>query len=314
MIFSVIIPAKNEESNIKNCIDSINSVNFDRNEYEVLVIDNGSLDATVEVAKRRGAQTFVKPDVTISALRNFGATQAQGEILAFLDADCTVHATWLQEASRYLTEREILCFGSPPTVPADASWVQKAWFQVRGKEGVIRDVEWLESMNMFIRKRSFKELGGFDESLVTCEDYDLSVRLHPLGRIVSDHRIVAVHHGEAATLSHFFRKESWRGVSNLKGMLSHGLRWSELPSLAMPLFYCGLGFVTLIYTLAWISIAHGSNAHVIGTLWFAWQGPLVFLTLAKTLRSRNPVLAFQLYVLFNTYFLARGRAIVGRNS
>ncbi|MEZ4485581.1 MAG: glycosyltransferase family A protein, partial [Syntrophotaleaceae bacterium] len=149
MDFSIIIPAKNEEHNIGRCLDTIMALDYDRKRFEVLLIDNGSSDRTVEIASAKGARVFILPDVTISRLRNFGAEQAGGRILAFLDADCTVAANWLQEAARYLGDESTACFGSPPGLPDRATWVQQAWYLVRRKKQPVEETAWLESMNMF---------------------------------------------------------------------------------------------------------------------------------------------------------------------
>jgi Predicted glycosyltransferases len=183
-----------------------------------VVVDNGSEDRTIEIAKNTGAAVYEKPSLTISGLRNFGASQAQGRILVFLDADCTVEKNWLEAASSYLEMQDVAAFGSAPIVPPDSTWVQRTWFHIREKQQPIEDVDWLESMNMFIPRHVFFAVGGFDESLITCEDYDLSRRLGRHGRIVSDKRIRAVHHGEAQTLIHFFEKERWRATSNYRNI------------------------------------------------------------------------------------------------
>ncbi|MBP1728972.1 MAG: glycosyl transferase family 2 [Deltaproteobacteria bacterium] len=312
MQFSVIIPAKNEAANIGRCLDSINQVTWDNNCYEVIVVDNGSTDQTVEIAVKKGARVFIRPELTISGLRNFGAEQASGEILVFIDADCTVFTSWLVKASAYLMRKDVACFGSPPIVPEDGSWIPKAWFAVRKKRADLCETDWLESMNMFVRRDAFAASGGFDEALITCEDYDLSVRLQKYGTIISDSSIVAVHHGEAATVGHFFRKELWRGKSNFSGMMQHGLTLSEIPSLIAPSLHCVLWICWLISSLTGISVV----AVVMSMLLLIWQ---VFLLLA-CLRKLRPQLSvtslLQLLFLLNIYLFARGAGVFssGRRS
>lgn len=305
MDFSVIIPAKNEESNITRCLESIFNADAEGLKFEVLVIDNGSSDGTTVIARGLGAFVYVLPDATISGLRNFGAAKARGKVLAFIDADCSVAKDWFLRARQYLGAEGVACFGAPPGVPENATWVQKAWFKVREKGFSVGDTEWLESMNMFVPRDVFRNLKGFDESLVTCEDYDLSLRLKKAGRIISDSRIMAVHHGEAANLRHFLKKERWRGRGNLRGLLNHGFHWREIPSLVLPLFY-GLFFMLAIGLLFWLLAGGASRAAMaLAALVIIWQLPILFLAFWKC-RGEGGSLTLQLALLLNLFFCARG--------
>lgn len=304
--FSIIIPAKNEEHNIKNCLESIFAIDYNPAQYEVIVVDNGSTDQTVAIARKLGAQTFIQPDLTISGLRNYGSAAAKGTVLVFLDADCTVKHQWLTEAARYLEASDVACFGAPPGVPDAATWVQKTWFSVRKRSHQVETVDWLESMNMFIPRQRFDQVQGFNEDLVTCEDYDLSVRLQPLGRIVSDARIVAIHHGEAADIKQFFRKEYWRSTSNVARFKNRDFTLRELPSILIPPVYCLLAGL-FVFSLLLFGVFDDKT---LNSGWFAllavWQLPIVFLSAWKLRHALNVKMAGQLFMLLNVYFAARG--------
>ena len=309
MDFSIIIPAKNEEVNIDRCLKSIDFLDYPTDKYEVLLIDNGSTDQTVDIAKSYNAKVFVKPDLTIAGLRNFGAELSKGRILVFLDADCTVFPDWLTVASIWLNDESVSCFGGPPEIPEDSTWVQKSWYLVREKHMNVVDVDWLESMNMFVRKETFNEVQGFDESLTTCEDYDLSLRLKKYGRIVADKKIRAIHHGEAASLVHFYKKESWRGTSNLNGLLRHGFHWLELPSLLVPFVYL---FCLLISSLFFFATFWQQKLFFTVFLpWsILWQAVLMCLAFYKGRHHAGKLEKAGLYVLLNVYFFARSRAML----
>lgn len=309
MDFSIIIPAKNEEKNIQNCLQSIAAVNYPKDKYEVLLIDNGSMDRTVDVAKSFGVTVSVQPELTISGLRNYGAKKAQGKILAFLDADCTVDANWLRAASLYLDDSEIVSFGSPAILPSGATWVQKSWFNIRRKNQQVEEVEWHESANFFVQSEAFNAVSGFNEDLKTCEDYDLSLRLHPFGKLISDDRVIAVHHREPATISEFFHKECWRGQSNFSGLLRHGFHWHELPSLFVPVVYLLCIVITVLFGLALMCDANFVSYGGFVTWLLVWQLPLLFLAFFKGSATPEKSLKLGLYILLNIYFLARSRAM-----
>ncbi len=184
---------------------------------------------------------------------------------------------------------------------------------VRQKKKQIEEVAWLESMNMFVRRDIFLEVGGFNEALITCEDYDLSLRLQKHGPIIADQRLLAVHHGEAATLGHFFRKERWRGTSNLQGLRSHGFVWGELPSLLLPLCYLALTLLVVVCSLTSLVIPTTTMLSGLLLVVLLWQGPLLLLALLKSRWTVGPVQLSRLWLLFNLYYLARGGAMLSRS-
>ena len=309
MQFSIIIPAKNEEANIGRCLDSISQVDWDSSQYEVIVVDNGSIDKTVEIAIEKGATVYSKPGLTISGLRNYGSLMASGKILAFLDADCAVSKQWLEAASRYLANDSVAAFGSPVIVPEGGTWIQNAWFNVRGKPDQVIDVEWLESANLFVKSSAFNSVNGFDETLITCEDYDLTQRLKVIGRIISDHRIMAIHYREPATIKEFFNKELWRGRNNYSGIFTRSINRSEIPSLIFPLIYLSLFFASFVACI--VCVAYTVKVFLLFFLFLllSWQLPILLVSFRKN-KSNNMLTTLQLLILFNVYFLARGFVVL----
>lgn len=248
---SIIIPTYNEEKYLHACLSSILDINYPKDGVEIIVVDNGSTDKTVDIAMDFGAKILEDSSKNVSGLRNLGAEKATGEVLAFVDADCIVSKDWLTKAAIYFNNINIVAWGSPPVLPEKQTWVQKTWFLIRYKEDNVQDVDWLETMNLFVRKEQFLAISGFNENLITCEDVDFSYRIRKHGRIVSDYRIKVTHLGEASTVKEFMKKEIWRGKSNLKGIFSHGLVLREIPSLCIPIYFGfflpGLLFATIIF-------------------------------------------------------------------
>lgn len=307
---SIIIPVKNEAVNLRACLDSIRQADSTSINYEILVIDNGSDDATVGVAKEFEALVHVVPDVTVAGLRNVGAGHAKGTILVFIDADCTVGYDWFKFIAPYLSDDAAKVFGSPPGIPVMSTWVQKCWYQIRRRGSVdnpVVDVDWLESMNLFVRQDLFAKVGGFDVNLVTCEDYDLCMRLKKHSDITSDARIQAVHHGEAKTIQRFYEKERWRGVSNLSGFRSHDFSLAELPSLLFPLAQLSAIVIVLIALL--LAIFDYIPIGWCMLLILCWQIPLLYLAFKKN-KTRSALLETGgIWLLVNVYLIARGQSL-----
>jgi GT2 family glycosyltransferase len=154
-------------------------------------------------------------------------------------------------------------------------------------------------MNLFVRKKQFDEIGGFNESLVTCEDVDFSYRLKTHGSILSDIRIEVIHLGEAATIRQFIRKEIWRGRSNLQGILSHGLKSSEIPSLSIPIYF---GFIMIFFFFA-STFAVGTHAFGIAAFLFVLPPLLGAYKVRNRIVSKNAL--FRLLFLLQVYFICR---------
>jgi GT2 family glycosyltransferase len=183
--------------------------------------------------------------------------------------------------------------------------VQSAWFLVRRKAVPLGETDWLESMNMFLRRDLFLGVGGFDEGLVTCEDYDLSLRIKKAGMLVCDDRIVATHHGEAATVGHFFRKERWRARSNFAGLRQHGLVLNEIPSLVAPVLHC-----LLCAALLGSLFAYPDALLPLVAAMALWQGLLLVKSLRRQWPTRRSTRVVQLLWLLNVYLFARGVAVL----
>ena len=178
---SVIIPTFNREKIISRAIDSV--LHQDLLPYEVIVVDDGSTDNTFNVLKSYNTQikAITKIHSGVSATRNIGINEARGQWIAFLDSDDEWLPNKLSEQFAYLQKH-------PETriLQTDEQWI-------RNKIRVNTNKKYLKkSGNIFkdclktcivgpstvICERSLlQEMGGFDEHLPVCEDYDLWIRI-----------------------------------------------------------------------------------------------------------------------------------------
>jgi glycosyltransferase involved in cell wall biosynthesis len=214
--FSVIIPAFNEEKVIAKCLTSLVGQDFPVAAFEVIVVDNGSTDNTLEVARRFGASLRLtilqKANVNISALRNRGAAAAKGQFLAFLDSDCLAHADWLSRAMELLLTGDGGVMGAFYTIPEDSSWVARAWYSDLPTLRV-GQVSYVPSGTLFVSRRVYNQLEGFDETLATSEDFDFCQRVASAGfKVLSFPVLSTVHLGTPQTLSCFYHKQQWHGT------------------------------------------------------------------------------------------------------
>ncbi len=146
----VIIPALNEEKFIGRLIDSINSNSY--KEKEVIVVDDGSTDKTVEIAKEKGAKVFVNfPGRRGPSFgRNLGAKKTNAEILCFLDADCLIEdKDFIKKAVKVFDENTAAVKTSYNTI--QDKFVEKI---VTKKNGISMEPK-------FISREVFLKIGGF---------------------------------------------------------------------------------------------------------------------------------------------------------
>jgi GT2 family glycosyltransferase len=255
-IVSFVIPVRNDASRLRRCLTSIAADDYPADRREVIVVDNGSADDSLKVAHEAGATVLELPDLTVAELRNRGAETARGDILAFVDADHELRCGWTVAAAETLSGDLAAAAGDFCHAPEDGTWVQRAYDALRDHPGDTRQVTWLGGGNLAVLRAPFRAIGGFDTTLVACEDVDLCNRLRAAGhRLVLDPRMFSVHHGDPATLADLFRGELWRGRDNLKVTFRRPLSWREVPSIAIPVIElsCLAAFVAGIAGIAFSS-------------------------------------------------------------
>lgn len=238
MEVSFIVPALNEEQHIRRCIDSIRQLaqSAEARIGEIIVVDNYSQDRTAEIADELGCELRSSQRRVPGHARNLGAAIARGEIFAFVDADCELPVEWLARLVGHLADDNVCAVGAAMAGPGSAaSWVERDWYALaHHRTKSVEEVPWLPSFNLMVRRDAFEAVGGFDESLVTGEDVDLGYRLADQGRLLADGGVSVTHYGESESLGQFFRREVWRGRGSLPGLMTHGIRLGELPSIALP--------------------------------------------------------------------------------
>jgi glycosyltransferase involved in cell wall biosynthesis len=217
---SFVIPAFNEERSIGRTIESIHAAMAGRWKYEINVVDNGSTDDTRTIASRLGARVFSRIEGTIGSIRNAGVQQSRGNVIVFLDADVVLTDAWaarFPETLLMLNEHPSVVTGSICGVPADAGWLERLWFGARRDSASSH----IGTGHMIMTRSMFERIGGFDETLATGEDYELSRRaVAEGGSIVLDVRLRVEHLGFPRTLGMFLKREMWHGRSDFRSVSS----------------------------------------------------------------------------------------------
>lgn len=305
---SFVIPVRDDAERLRRCLESIARNEAPPGLLEVLVVDGGSRDGSGRVALEAGARLLSCPGLCVSELRNRGAAAARGEILAFVDADHEIDPGWAAGSVEDLERPDVGAVGAPYLPPPSGTWVQDAFDAMRFHDPGIREVEWLASGNLAIRRRDFESVGGFDSTLESCEDFDLCQRLRSAGRrVLSDGRLRSVHFGDPSTLRALFRAELWRGRDNLRAGLRGPLTLRGMPSLVIPVV--GLG--CLVTGLGGLFLPGlSTTAAALATL--ATLAALRAGRMVARRGGRRKVGAFQAFAVACVYDVARALALVYR--
>lgn len=297
-VLSFVIPAFNEERFLARTIGAIHEL-VPPLSYEVIVVDNGSTDATPRIASDLGATLIHQSGGTIGALRNRGVAAARGGIVVFLDADVVLTPEWavrIPASIELLTKEPRTLTGFRCSVPAEASWLERYWFAPRETRSTH-----VGSGHMLIARDFFDDLDGFDESLTTGEDYNLSRRAVARGgRIASDELLKAVHLGFPRSIVAFLQRESWHGIGDYESLPVFLRSKVALSATAFVLMHALL-LGALVYGATWIAIAAAAG--------------IVSLCLLSSYRQYRSQ-PFQLILInagvFWIYYLGRALAFIRR--
>jgi glycosyltransferase involved in cell wall biosynthesis len=199
MKISVIIPALNEESNIRGVLEALFAQTY--KDKEIIVIDNGSSDDTANIARTFANVKLVREDNkgTLWACER-GRKEAGGEILARIDADCRPDPNWLEAAAAHFSSNMNVVALSGPYDYYDGPKYFRYISLVTQKIIYTPITRFLQLFkfggtmnggNSFFRSAALEKIGGFDTKFTFYGDEtDTAKRLAKNGRIVFDPKLV----------------------------------------------------------------------------------------------------------------------------
>lgn len=191
MKVSAIIATKNEQENILRLLKSLKAQSF--KDLGIIVVDNYSSDNTAESASKYTNNVFSFGHER-SSQRNFGAKKSRGDFLLFLDADMELQKTVVGQCVKAMENNPEISAVVIDEVSKGNSFLAK----IKNLEKLIYQNEALIEAPRFFRKKDFFKIGGYDENLISGEDWDLAARIKKFGKIA---RIqAAIYHWENGSL------------------------------------------------------------------------------------------------------------------
>jgi cellulose synthase/poly-beta-1,6-N-acetylglucosamine synthase-like glycosyltransferase len=267
---SVIVPVRDGESTIADCLDSILATDYPADRREILVIDNGSTDGTAQAIRSRPV-TYMREEMRgVSNARNHGIAESRGDILAFVDADCLVEPQWLTELVRPFEDPDVGSVGgdlqhAPPTTAAErqAARMLGNWQRF----AFTSNPAYAITANAAYRREVLDRIGPFDPHMTRAQDVELGLRFQERSglRLAYAERATA-RHRHRSTQRGFFRQQlGWAYGAGLVGakfesMGGHPVAPPRIHDLIRPLQ--GLAIVL------WIGIRRRGRREWIEDAWF----------------------------------------------
>ena len=213
---SVVVAAHNAAQTLEECLSSLEKLRYPS--YEVIVVNDGSQDATEEIARRFPFRCISTPNQGISAARNVGMQAADGEIVAYLDSDAKADPDWLRYLAVTFMKLDAAGVGGSNIVPPEDNWVAKCVYRSPGgpTQVMLNDqyAEHIPGCNMSFRKLALEDIGGFDPLFrIAADDVDICWRLINAGYQIGFSPSAVVWHHRRPSVKAYWRQQVGYGVS-----------------------------------------------------------------------------------------------------
>ena len=205
-LVSIIIPTKNSASTLEACLKSIKNQTYKN--IEVIVVDNNSADNTKSIARKFTNLVFDKGPER-SAQRNFGASKSKGEYLLFIDSDMELEEKVVEDCVDKININNNL----KAVIIPEVSFGEGFWAECKALErSFYIGVDWIEAARFF-KKDVFDKVGGYDEKIISGEDFDLHLRIKGTGEKQRVDRVASfIRHDEGnPTLLSLLKKKFYYG-------------------------------------------------------------------------------------------------------
>lgn len=215
-MISVIVPVRNGHNTLPACLDALRAQTLSSDNYEVIVVDDGSTDDTAKLACRDGVTVDSIPPSGPATARNRGAQIAKGDLLLFTDADCIPALDWVERLSSIFAQPDVMgAKGVYRTreqgfVPR---FVQLEYLSKYDHMARLPSIDFIDTYSAAYRRDVFLTNGGFDTSFPTAsvEDQEFSFRLARKGYKLIFVPDAIVYHRHDLDLPDYFRRKFWIG-------------------------------------------------------------------------------------------------------
>ena len=212
---SVIIPVYKDEERLNKCIDALDRQTYPKTKFEVIVINNDVGD-DINVSKNFGFEMHIFRETKPGsyAARNLGIKHAKWEILAFIDSDCIPASDWIEKGVNFLSSKKdnnIILAGKIELFYRNKLklTIAECYEKVFAFPHQKFDNELLDGMvtaNVFISSKTFKEIGLFNNNLLSGGDSDFSLRARKNNYLIYYSPDCVVNHPARHSMNNLIKK------------------------------------------------------------------------------------------------------------
>ncbi len=257
---SVVVCTYNGESTLRECLEGLRRLQYPN--YEVIVVNDGSTDATNEIVREYGFRLISTHNHGLSAARNTGMEAATGEIVAYTDSDCCPDPHWLTYLAATFLATDYAGVGGPNLAPPGDGHIAECVANAPGGPVHVllsdQEAEHIPGCNMAFRKSSLEAIGGFDPQFRAAgDDVDVCWRLQQRGWTLGFSPAAMVWHHRRDSVRAYWKQQ--KGYGKAEALLER--KWPEKYNAAGHVTWAGrvyanghpriLGWANRIYQGIW---------------------------------------------------------------
>ena len=231
---SIIIPVYNAENTILQCLNSLANQSINQKYYEVICIDDGSLDNSFAILTAynniKNLITITQPNNGPARARNKGAVKARGNILLFTDSDCILDYYWIHEMTKPFEESDVVGVQGRYKTKQKQIISQFEQLEIENSYKKMSRIKYIDSIGTYsaaYRQEIFMKYGGFNTQYkeASGEDFELSYKIYNDGyQMVLNKNAICFHkHSEKLFdyLKTKYKRGYWRALlyKNIKNKI-----------------------------------------------------------------------------------------------
>jgi len=207
---SVVVCSHNGGRTIARCLAALSAVDYP--DYEVIVVDDGSTDATPRIARGFDVRLIRTPNRGLSHARNVGLRAARGQIVAYIDDDAYPDPHWLRYLVRTLCDSGHTGVGGPNLCPAEDGRIARCVARSPGGPSHVllsdTEAEHIPGCNMAFWRQRLLEVGGFDEQFrIAGDDVDICWQLQEKGWTLGFSPAAVVWHRRRSSIKAYWKQQ-----------------------------------------------------------------------------------------------------------